>query len=166
MSKFMLNGKPYGVSTNYASSVVCTDAEGNESTVQAEIDKNRENIANMTDRGAVIASGRKTVASVYGTFTTVATITLPADSTYLLLGQLESSISNDATLVAGLIHVSGTASFFQYNGVCRGTMSNGGGISVHGVIKCTTETVVGIRGYGSVNTTHNIFGDIVGIRLQ
>ena len=39
MSKFMLNGKPYGGSTNYASSVACTDAEGNESTVQAEIDK-------------------------------------------------------------------------------------------------------------------------------
>ena len=39
MSKFMLNGKPYGGSTNYASSVTCTDAKGNESTVQAEIDK-------------------------------------------------------------------------------------------------------------------------------
>ena len=39
MSKFMYNGKPYGGSTNYASSVTCTDAEGNESTVQAEIDK-------------------------------------------------------------------------------------------------------------------------------
>lgn len=44
MSKFMYNGKPYGGSTNYASSVTCTDAEGNESTVQVEIDKNRDDI--------------------------------------------------------------------------------------------------------------------------
>lgn len=166
MSKFMLNGKPYGVSTNYASSVVCTDAEGNESTVQAEIDKNKEEIVELTDRGTVITSGKKTVAAVYGTFTTVATITLPAGSTYLLLGHIESSISNDGILIAGLKHVSGTASFLQDNGVCRGTMNSGGGLSIQGVIQCITETVVGIQSYGAVNTTHNIFGDIVGIRLQ
>lgn len=50
MSKFMLNGKPYGGSTNYASSVVCTDAEGNESTVQAEIDKNRDDIDELNKK--------------------------------------------------------------------------------------------------------------------
>ena len=45
MAKFMLDGQEYcGGSTNYASSVTCTDAEGNESTVQAEIDKNRDDI--------------------------------------------------------------------------------------------------------------------------
>ena len=57
MSKFMYNGKPYGGSTNYASSVTCTDAEGNESTVQAEIDKTfpKNNIyAELTD---VVSSG-------------------------------------------------------------------------------------------------------------
>ena len=43
MSKFMYNGKPYGGSTNYASSVTCTDAKGNESTVQAEIDELNKN---------------------------------------------------------------------------------------------------------------------------
>lgn len=50
MSKFMYNGKPYGGSTNYASSVACTDAEGNESTVQAEINElnvNKLSISNI-----------------------------------------------------------------------------------------------------------------------
>ena len=50
MSKFMYNGKPYGGSTNYASSVACTDAEGNESTVQAEIEKNRDDIDELNKK--------------------------------------------------------------------------------------------------------------------
>lgn len=37
MSKFMLNGKPYGVSTNYASAIACADIDGNESNVQNEL---------------------------------------------------------------------------------------------------------------------------------
>lgn len=65
MSRFMLNGKPYGGSTNYASSVTCTDAEGNESTTQAEIDKNRDDIDELNKNKIYIITDLETKIAPY-----------------------------------------------------------------------------------------------------
>ena len=69
MSKFMYNGKPYGGSTNYASSVTCTDAEGNESTVQAEIDKNRDDIDELNKNLSLLSGAKATTLSYTGALT-------------------------------------------------------------------------------------------------
>ena len=65
MSKFMLNGKPYGGSTNYASSVACTDAEGNESTVQAEIDELNKNIVPSVTNNIIVQNKAVVDTEIY-----------------------------------------------------------------------------------------------------
>ena len=50
MSKLYVNGESVSSSVNYASAISCIDQDGNKSTVQAEIDKNKYDIDELNDK--------------------------------------------------------------------------------------------------------------------
>lgn len=58
--KYIIDGDVVGGSTDTATSIHCKDAEGNESNVQAELDKQNKNIA---DLGESVSNGKTLVAN-------------------------------------------------------------------------------------------------------
>lgn len=116
----------------------------------------------FVNRTVKYASGSATVnsAAQYD----LCSITIPADSKYLILGHVHSSVSGSTILRAETYAKSGTPSK-MYNAYGRGTINSGGGTNcwAYVVTSSSAAVTIGLRCYGYLTSSHTESGIIVGI---
>ena len=105
-----------------------------------------------------------TVASQYGKTITLCSLTLPTTGIYLILGGVNSSISSTNINVADI--TVGTNCSRLLGAIGRSTMNSGGGTHAWALVEVTEANgVVNLTSYGCVNSTYNLRGQLIAIKL-
>lgn len=114
-------------------------------------------------RQLLFSSGSKTVNAATGY--ELCTITLKANTTYLLLGHVTTDSGANLTTLANISLKSGTYSSYWSN-LGRTTTSSGQGTHATGFIKTTSDVVISLNSYGYYTTSHTETGKIIAIPVD
>lgn len=117
----------------------------------------------MHGKGSASCENYKTVSSAYRSLVNASQVTLEAHKKYVVLGSLESSISDSANqLIGSIALISGTASVDIHH-TARGPMLSGGGIALWQYIETETECIVAVRSFGTVNSSYKLISNLIAI---
>lgn len=120
-------------------------------------------IAELNGNLGKITIKEGTVGARYGINTDVVNIDLPANSTYLLIGNVRSSLSNPNVAINAQFNVgSNKAGTIGYS-----TMQSGGGVHCFLPIDVVDGTPrIYLYSYGYSDKAHDFYGTIIAIRLK
>lgn len=130
-----------------------------------EIDTSISSLNSNLDSRGQFFSNYKKVAAIEGKYNDIVSLNLDSNSSYLILGQIRSDISEashiSANITAGIGNPQITA-----GGPTFSSMVSGGGTTVFAIVKTSTASSVILRSYGYYSGSYNIEGIIAAIRIS
>ena len=122
-----------------------------------------ESVSGLNGNLGKITTKEGTVGARYGLNTDVVNIDLPANSTYLLIGNVRSSLSDPNGVINAQFNVgSNKAGTMGYS-----TMQSGGGAYCFLPIDVVDETPrIYLYSYGYSDKAYDFYGTIIAIRLK